>query len=146
MKLNNVVVAGRCGNDIEIKKISDKFSVGTFSICTDESYKNKAGEWVNPANWINIKVVNPNDFLLNIVKKGSEVMVLGKLKNEEWVKDGVNHNKLIVESNWQSGGSVQATQRSERAEQVASHTVASQPKAESIPQGAQAQYNDDLPF
>lgn len=145
MKLNNVVVAGRCGNDIEIKKISDKFSVGTFSICTDESYK-KDGEWVSPMNWIDVKVINPSDFLTKVVKKGAEVMIQGKLKNEKWEKDGNKHSRLILEVNWQSGGSVQATQRSDRAEQVASHTVASQPKAERMPQGAQAQSGDDLPF
>lgn len=99
MKLNHVIVSGRCGADIFIKQINDNFCVGSVNICTDESYKNKEGEWVNPANWITVKITNQNilKFADKIALKGAEICVHGAIKTETWEINGSNHSRTIVE-------------------------------------------------
>lgn len=99
MKLNHCIISGRCGADIEIKVINDNFSVGSVNICTDESYKNKEGEWINPANWVTVKITNQNilKFADKICIKGVEICVHGAIKTETWKTENGNRSRTLVE-------------------------------------------------
>jgi len=59
-----------------------------FSLATKEVYM-KNGERTERTDWHNIEVWSPNDFLVNNLKKGTKINVSGKLRNEEYEKDGI---------------------------------------------------------
>jgi len=50
ININSVVIAGRVGADPEIKSPNKK-TLATFSVATNESYKDKHDEWQNKAVW-----------------------------------------------------------------------------------------------
>jgi single-strand DNA-binding protein len=88
--VNKAILVGRMGRDPESRTTSGGQDVCNFSIATDESYKNKAGEKVSKAEWHNIVVWGK---LAGIVSqygaKGKLVYVEGRLQTREWTdKEG----------------------------------------------------------
>ena len=88
--VNKAILVGRMGRDPESRTTSGDQDVCNFSIATDESYKNKAGEKVSKTEWHNIVVWGK---LAGIVSqygaKGKLVYVEGRLQTREWEdKDG----------------------------------------------------------
>ncbi len=82
---NKVQLIGRLGQQPEIITFPDGNKKASFSLATDDSYKNKAGEKVERTYWHNIIV---NGGLVNIVEsyieKGQEIAIEGKLTNRSY--------------------------------------------------------------
>ena len=88
--LNRVFLIGRLGRDPELRYSPSGQPVASFSLATDESYKNKDGEKVEVTEWHNVTVWGkPAEFAGNFLSKGRLVYVEGKLKTEKYTKDGV---------------------------------------------------------
>lgn len=87
---NTVQLIGRLGQDPEIVSFPDGNKIAKFSMATDDSYKNKAGEKVERAYWHNIIVRGGLvEVVEKYVTKGKEIAVEGKLTNRSWEdKDG----------------------------------------------------------
>lgn len=84
--VNKVILVGRLGKDPEVRRFENNNGVCNFSLATDSSYRNKAGEWVNETEWHNIAIWRP--FLVDssekYLKKGSLVYIEGKLSTRSW--------------------------------------------------------------
>ncbi len=88
---NKVQLIGHLGADPESKEIEGGKKLVKFSLATNETYKNSAGEKVTETQWHNLvafgKVADVAEQYLN---KGSEVVVEGKLVTRNYVdKEGV---------------------------------------------------------
>lgn len=88
---NKVQLIGHLGADPESKEIEGGKKLVKFSLATNETYKNSAGEKVTETQWHNLvafgKVADVAEKYLN---KGSEVVVEGKLVTRNYVdKEGV---------------------------------------------------------
>lgn len=93
---NSVQLIGRLGNDPEIRTFDSDKKMATFSLATNETYYNNQGEKVEDTQWHNIVVWNKKvDVVENYLKKGSEIVIKGKLLNRSYEKDGVT--KYITE-------------------------------------------------
>lgn len=86
--MNIVLLSGNIGLDPEIKVFESGSKKMQFSLATKEVYM-KNGERTERTDWHNIEVRSPNDFLVNNLKKGTKINVSGKLRNEEYEKDGI---------------------------------------------------------
>lgn len=104
---NNVQLIGRLGNDPVIKTFENGGKLATFSLATDESYKDKEGNKVENTNWHNI-VVNRKlaDVAEKYLKKGQEVSIIGSIRYRSYIKDDVTKyvtdivcNELLILSN-----------------------------------------------
>ncbi|MGB3606539.1 MAG: single-stranded DNA-binding protein [Psychroserpens sp.] len=87
---NKVQLIGRLGQDPEIKSFPDGNKAASFSLATDDSYKDKAGNKVERTQWHNIVV---RGGLVKVVEeyvtKGKEIAIEGKLTSRSWDdKDG----------------------------------------------------------
>lgn len=87
--LNEVNLIGNLGKEPEFKVTPSGVSMCKFSVATKESFKNKDEQWEERTEWHNIEcwrnlADNANKFL----KKGSKVFAKGKLKTEQYEKDG----------------------------------------------------------
>lgn len=87
---NTVSLIGRLGQDPKINAVGKDNKVAKFSVATNEAYKRKNGEWVENTQWHNVvawgKVAELSEKLL---KKGSEIVLEGKLVNDEYeTKEG----------------------------------------------------------
>jgi single-strand DNA-binding protein len=87
---NSVRLIGNLGSNPEVRE-TGKSKLAKFSLATNESYKNDKGEWVTETQWHNIVAWGAQaERVAKYLKKGSEVLVEGKLTNRNYEdKDGV---------------------------------------------------------
>lgn len=92
---NKVQLIGNLGMDPEVKEIKNGRKMAKFSLATNETYKNSAGEKITDTQWHNIVVWGKAAGVVErFLQKGSEVAVEGKLINRSYNdKDG---NKRYV--------------------------------------------------
>jgi single-strand DNA-binding protein len=87
---NRVQLIGNLGDNPEITELESGKSVAKFSIATNETYKNAAGEKVTNTQWHNVVAWNKTAELMeNLLQKGSEVLLTGKLTHRSYeTKEG----------------------------------------------------------
>jgi single-strand DNA-binding protein len=97
---NLVILIGNVGQDPEIKNTGDKREVATFSLATTESWKDKnTGEKKDKTEWHRIVIFNPVliNLCRNFVKKGSKLMVEGKIKTRKYQNENESTERSITE-------------------------------------------------
>jgi single-strand DNA-binding protein len=81
---NSVQLIGRLGKDPEVKSF-EKSKKASFSIATNETYKNQKGEKVEETQWHNIVVWGKLvDIVEKYLQKGNEVAIEGKLVHRSY--------------------------------------------------------------
>lgn len=94
---NSVQLLGRVGQDPELRTFEKGSTLLTFSLATNDYYKNKDGEKVQETQWHNIKAWGKTaEFLHQFVSKGSEILVQGKLMYRSYEDKG-GEKKYISE-------------------------------------------------
>ena len=95
--LNKVILVGNLGKDPEVRHLESGSAVGKFSLATNESYKDKAGEWQTNTEWHNIVCWrNLAERAEKSLKKGSLIYLEGKLTSRKW-QDQEGNDKYITE-------------------------------------------------
>ncbi|MFC5509314.1 single-stranded DNA-binding protein [Bosea massiliensis] len=87
--LNRATLIGRLGKDPEITRTGGGLMVAKFSIATSETWRDKqSGEKKEKTDWHNVVVFNENlaKIAEQYLKKGSLVLVEGKIVNRTWDK------------------------------------------------------------
>jgi single-strand DNA-binding protein len=104
--LNKVMLIGHLGKDPELKYTPGGAAVATFSLATNESYKDKEGNQQEKTEWHRLVVWNKQaEIAAEYLKKGQQVFVEGKLQTRTWEKDGQKHYMTeIVVLNFQMLG------------------------------------------
>jgi len=93
--MNKITLIGFTGQDAETKQLENS-TVSTFSIATTEKYKNKQGEKVSDTTWHNCVAWN-KDKVCEYIKKGTQIAVVGSIKNEEYTdKEGIKKQSTKV--------------------------------------------------
>jgi single-strand DNA-binding protein len=83
--VNKVILVGNLGKDPEIKYTPSGTPVAKFSLATNESYKDKAGQWQERTEWHNIVAWQRlAEIVGEYVKKGSKVYIEGRLQTSSW--------------------------------------------------------------
>lgn len=96
--VNKVILIGNCTIDPKIAATQDGREVASFSLATNESWKDKVtGEKKDKAEFHRIVVFGPlAGIVKNYVKKGSKLYVEGSLKTRDYTdKEGVK--KYVTE-------------------------------------------------
>jgi len=151
--INKVILVGRVGKDPEVRHLDNNSVVASFTLATNESYKNKSGEKVTNTEWHNIVVWRSlAEIAGRYVKKGTMLYVEGKIRTRAWNdKDGNKRYTTEIEAdNFQmlssrgedsnsGGGSMGAVAQNNNAPAGNDFT----PDTDFAP-GAEA--TDDLPF
>ena len=82
---NKVQLIGNMGNDPEIILLEGGKKLAKFSMATNDTYKNGAGEKVTETQWHNIIAWNKTaDIIEKYVQKGKEIMIEGKLTTRSY--------------------------------------------------------------
>lgn len=77
---NKVQLIGNAGNNPEVKNLETGTKVATFSIATNEFYKNSLGEKIQETQWHKIVAWGKTaDIIEKFVIKGKELAVDGKI-------------------------------------------------------------------
>ena len=86
---NNVQLIGRLGKDPEIRTFDSGKKQASFTIATNETYKNQKGEKVEDTQWHNLVIWGKlADVAGQYLKKGSEIAVQGKLTYRSYETSG----------------------------------------------------------
>ncbi|HMP28173.1 MAG TPA: single-stranded DNA-binding protein [Saprospiraceae bacterium] len=94
---NKVVLIGNLGKDPEIRHLENGNTVARLTLATNESYKDKDGNWQNLTEWHNVVAWRTlADNAERNMKKGSMVFVEGKLKTRGY-KDQNGVEKFMTE-------------------------------------------------
>ena len=77
---NSFSLVGNVANINEVKEQSNGTKYKYFSLCQNNKYKNKDGEFVEVANFFDIKVYEKNFKDFEFIEKGNYINVFGKIK------------------------------------------------------------------
>ena len=157
--VNKVTLIGNLGRDPEIRHLENGSMVGKFPVATNESYRDKNGEWQTLTEWHDVVVWRSlAERAEKALKKGSLVYVEGKLTHRKYQdKDGNERYITEVVAN--------TIKPLERREGGSGNYGSSFPSATDAPQGisyelkdnnanataqqvsgGQEEVDDDLPF
>ena len=89
MSVNKVILVGHLGKDPEVKYMANETAVCNFSIATNRSYKDKAGERVEQTEWHNITFFGKQaEVIKEYLKKGNQIYIEGRIQTTQSEKDG----------------------------------------------------------
>lgn len=103
MSVNKVILVGFAGKDPEVRYLDNGTGVASFSLATtDRGYTTKDGkvveektEWHNIVAWKGLATIAEK-----FIKKGSQLLIEGKVTTRTWEKDGVkNYRTEIIADN-----------------------------------------------
>ena len=82
--VNKVFLLGNVGKDPEIRSTAGGMTVASFSLATADRKKEGTG-WVDSTEWHNIVCFQRTaEVVRDYVKKGSQILVEGKITNRSW--------------------------------------------------------------
>lgn len=99
MSVNKVILVGNVGGDPEIRNTSDGREIATFSLATNESWKDKnTGEKKDKTEWHRVVIFSQGlvGIIKNYVKKGTKLYLEGQLQTRKWT-DNSGADKYTTE-------------------------------------------------
>ena len=82
---NKVSLIGRLGAQPEVVTFDSGVTLATFSLATNERYKDKDGVWQDNTQWHNLKAWRKTaEKVSKVLDKGHEIVVQGRLVNESY--------------------------------------------------------------
>lgn len=97
MNFNRVIIGGRLTKDIELRYTPKGTAVAKLSMAINREWKNEAGEKQSEVTFVDVDVFGRQaEVVSQYVKKGRPLLVEGRLKLDQWEKDGVKQSKLKV--------------------------------------------------
>jgi len=107
MYINKVSIYGNLTRDPEVKALPSGSQVASFSVATNRTYKDQAGQQQDQVEYHNIVMFGKTaEVAGQYLKKGRPVYIEGRLQTRNWEKDGVKHYRTeIVADRFQFGPS-----------------------------------------
>ena len=141
--VNRVILVGRLGKDPEVRYTTEGTAVANFSLATDESFTDRAGDRQRRTEWHRIVVWKRLAELCGEhLQKGKQVYIEGSLRSRKWPDREENERTTVevVATRMVMLGSKNGVRQG--ADDSSTKRMARQndPKPEEIPP------EDDLPF
>lgn len=155
MYLNKAILVGNITRDPELKALPSGIKVCSFSLATNRVWKDKNGAKQESADFHNIVVFgNQAESTAQYMKKGSQVMIEGRIQTRSWEKDGVKrYTTEIVADRVQFGNKpANATPSRSELEDYGVDTDEKKPTQGPVPMAEGIEYPEedinpeDIPF
>src|ERR1700752_4086651 len=96
--VNKVILIGNLGKDPEVKYTPQGTAVAKITLATNESYKDKAGQWQERTEWHNVVLwQRMAEIAGEYLKKGSKVYIEGRLQTRSWDDKQTNQKRYMTE-------------------------------------------------
>ena len=83
--VNKVIIVGNVGRDPELRYTQSGQPVASFSIATNERFKDKDGNWKDRTEWHRIVAwARLAEICGEYLRKGSQVYVEGRIQTRDW--------------------------------------------------------------
>jgi single-strand DNA-binding protein len=152
MSVNKAILVGRLGKDPETRYTSSGQAVCNFTMATDETYKDRAGERQKRTEWHRIVVwAKQAEIAQQYLRKGSLIYLEGRIQTRQWDdKEGQKRTTTeIVATNFrmlggraEGGGGAAGGASSQGAGDGDSHASAGGQEETSGPEVT----DEDIPF
>lgn len=97
MSINRVLLTGHLTRDPEVRSTASGMSVLGFGVAVNDRRKNQAGEWEDYPNFIDCTMFGTRaQSVARYLSKGTKVAIEGKLRWNQWEKDGQKRSKIEV--------------------------------------------------
>lgn len=97
LNLNKVMLVGNLTRDPEIRYLPSNQAVADLRLAVNRRYRTATGEDRDETCFVNVTVWGKQaETCKNYLAKGAPVMVEGRLRYEEWERDGQKQNRLSV--------------------------------------------------
>ena len=94
---NKVVLMGNLTRDPELRTIPSGQNVASFSLAVNRSWKNASGEQQEAVDYIDCNIWGkPAEIITQYMKKGSAILVSGRLQQRTWEQEGQKRSKVEV--------------------------------------------------
>jgi single-strand DNA-binding protein len=96
--VNKVILIGNLGKDPEVKYTPQGTAVAKLTLATNESFKDKDGQWQERTEWHNVVLWQRlAEIAGEYLKKGSKVYVEGRLQTRSWDDKQTNQKRYMTE-------------------------------------------------
>ncbi len=96
--VNKVFLLGNVGKDPEIRSTAGGMQVASFSLATADRTKGTDGQWTDKTEWHNIVCFQRTaEVVRDYVKKGSQLLIEGKIQNRSWDDKATGQKRYITE-------------------------------------------------
>lgn len=98
MSINRVVVSGNLTRDPEMRSSQSGTNILTFGMAVNDRRRNpQTQEWEDYANFLDcVMFGNRTDYMYRTLRKGTKVVVEGKLRYSSWERDGQRRSKIEI--------------------------------------------------
>ncbi|MAF59581.1 MAG: single-stranded DNA-binding protein [Candidatus Pacebacteria bacterium] len=97
MYLNKALIIGNLTRDPELRSLPSGIQVSSFSVATNRVWKDKDGNKQEAAEFHNIVVFGRQaETVSQYLKKGSSVLVEGRLQTRSWESEGVKKYRTEI--------------------------------------------------
>ena len=106
---SKAIITGNLTRDPELRSTPSGSQVCSFSVAVNRNYKDSSGESKEDVSFIDCSAWGKaGEIIAQYAKKGSGILVSGRLDQRSWEKDGQKHSRveIVVEDfNFLSSGS-----------------------------------------
>lgn len=94
---NKVVLMGNLTRDPELRTTPSGQNVASFSLAVNRSWKNANGEQQEAVDYIDCNIWGkPAEIINQYMKRGSGILVSGRLQQRSWEQEGQKRSKVEV--------------------------------------------------
>ncbi|MBA3311007.1 MAG: single-stranded DNA-binding protein [Nocardioidaceae bacterium] len=94
-------MVGHVGTDVDYRKVGSGTDLSTFRLATtprrwdrnQRAYVDGTTSWITVQCWRTLAL-----HVRDSIRRGDPVLVIGKLKTEEWTKDDVRNSRFVLEA------------------------------------------------
>lgn len=94
---NRVVLVGNTTRDMELRYLPSGMAVGDLGLAVNDRRKDQSGNWVDETTFVDVTLwARTAEIAAEYAKKGTQVLIEGRLKLDSWETDGQKRSKLKV--------------------------------------------------
>lgn len=94
---NKVTLMGNLTRDPELRTTPQGSNVASFSLAVNRTWKNASGEQQEAVDYIDCNIWGkPAEIITQYMKKGSGILVSGRLQQRSWEQEGQKRSKVEV--------------------------------------------------
>lgn len=106
MYCNKAIIIGNLTRDPELKALPSGQNVASFSVATNRKYKDRDGKMQESVDFHNVVAFGRTaETIAQYMKKGSQILVEGRLQTRSWDKDGVKMYRTEIVADFVQFGS-----------------------------------------